>query len=243
MANVLIPLPDTDFDTTEVAVPWKVLREAGHTVTFATERAGTVASCDPKLLTGVLFGQLGAEAEPKALYAEMCASPEYRASVAWKDVVPTEYGALLLPGGHAPGMRQYLGNDVVQRLVVDFFKTGRPVAAICHGPLVLARAIDPATGQSVIHGRKLTCLPGYLERLAYFGTAWKLGRYYRTYDAYVEEELRAAGAEFVRGPVTLSRRGTRTDDSPTFIVEDGNLITARWPGDAWRFARALVARL
>jgi putative intracellular protease/amidase len=36
---VLIPLPDRDFDVTEVAVPWRVLRDAEHQVVFATGRA------------------------------------------------------------------------------------------------------------------------------------------------------------------------------------------------------------
>ena len=39
LVRVLIPLPDRDFDVTEVAVPWRVLRDAGHEVVFATERA------------------------------------------------------------------------------------------------------------------------------------------------------------------------------------------------------------
>lgn len=55
--RVLMPLPDRDFDVTEVAVPWRVLRDAGHQVVFATERQGTVPAADPRLLTGVLFGQ------------------------------------------------------------------------------------------------------------------------------------------------------------------------------------------
>ena len=37
--RVLIPLPDRDFDVTEVAVPWRLLRDAGHEVVFATEQA------------------------------------------------------------------------------------------------------------------------------------------------------------------------------------------------------------
>ena len=36
--RVLIPLPDRDFDVTEVAVPWRLLTDAGHEVVFATER-------------------------------------------------------------------------------------------------------------------------------------------------------------------------------------------------------------
>ncbi|HEX4420414.1 MAG TPA: type 1 glutamine amidotransferase domain-containing protein, partial [Kofleriaceae bacterium] len=59
MAKVLLPLPDHDFDVTEVAVPWKLLGEAGHEVVFATE-AGATPACDPLLITGVVFGKLGA---------------------------------------------------------------------------------------------------------------------------------------------------------------------------------------
>lgn len=36
--RILIPLPDRDFDTTEVSVPWRLLKDAGHEVIFATER-------------------------------------------------------------------------------------------------------------------------------------------------------------------------------------------------------------
>jgi putative intracellular protease/amidase len=41
MARIWMPLPDRDFDVTEVAVPWKLAVEAGHEVVFATE-AGAV---------------------------------------------------------------------------------------------------------------------------------------------------------------------------------------------------------
>ena len=54
-----MPLPDTDFDTTEVAVPWRLLTDLGHSIVFATEHGGTAPSCDPRLLTGVIFGKLG----------------------------------------------------------------------------------------------------------------------------------------------------------------------------------------
>ncbi len=238
--RILIPLPDTDFDTTEVAVPWRLLVEAGHEVVFATERAGTVPACDPLLLTGVLFGQLGAEPEPKQFYDELTRAPEFNKTVAWGTVDVAHYDALLLPGGHAKGMRQYLGSTALQSKVVEFVKTGKPFAAICHGPLVLARSIDKMTGKSVLAGRRTACLPTYMERTAYWLSAWKLGRYYRTYEAYVEEEIRAAGAEYVRGPFELTKRGTRTDDRPAFVVVDGNYVSARWPGDAYLFAKKLI---
>ena len=50
-------------------------------------------------------------------------------------------------------------------------------------------------------------------------------------------------AQFVRGPRTLTARGTAADDGPAFVVEDGRYVSARWPGDAYLFARKLIERL
>ena len=246
MANVLMPLPDRDFDTTEVAVPWRLLTDAGHRVTFATERGGTAPATDPLLLTGVVFKMLGAAREPKRFYAEMVDDPGFRAPIAWRDIDAGSYDGLVLPGGHAPGMRQYLGSEVLQQKAVDFWHTGRPVGAICHGVLVLARAIDPATGRSVLHGRRTTCLPTYLEAAGFYSTFWRRGRYYRTYPEYVQTEVRAALAarrDFKLGRPTPLVRGTAKMDWPAFVVEDGNYVSARWPGDAYLFARELIKRL
>jgi len=246
MTRILIPLPDLDFDTTEVAVPWKILSRAGHEVVFATEAGGRAPACDPLLLSGVLFGQLGAAAEPKAFYEEMTKTPAFQSPQAWGALDPADYGALLLPGGHAPGMRQYLGSEQLRSKILAFWRLGRPVAAICHGVLPLARTIDPATQRSVLYGVKTTCLPKPIERAAYYLTAWKLGRYYRTYPAYVEDEVRAAlrdPEDFDGGPPVLTARGTDDDDRPAFVREDGRYVSARWPGDAYAFAKALLKRL
>jgi putative intracellular protease/amidase len=243
--RVLIPLPDHDFDVTEVAVPWRLLVDAGHEVVFATEH-GQAPAADPLLLEGVLFGQLGAEPEPKRFYEELTRAPSFQRPLTWDALAPEDFDGLVLPGGHAPGMRQYLGSAALQAKVAAFWRLGRPVGAICHGVLVLARAKDPATGHSVLHGTRTTCLPKYMERSAYLLTCWKLGRYYRTYPAYVEDEVRealAAPGQFERGPRVLSARGTATDHRPAFVVEDGRYVSARWPGDAYLFAerfRAIV---
>ena len=242
MATVLVPLPDLDFDVTEVAVPWKLLVEAGHQVVFATE-AGATPTCDPLLITGVVFGALGARPEPIAFYREM--EPALASALRWTDLEPARFDALLLAGGHAPGMRQYLGSEVVHRLIAAFFATEKPIAAICHGVLAAARS-QRSDGRSVLHGVRTTCLPKYMERSAYLATFWRRGRYYRTYPAYVEDEVRAALASpehFERGPKELSKRGTRDDDTHAFVVEDGRYVSARWPGDAYLFAKKLIARL
>ncbi len=231
---------------TEVAVPWRLLTRLGHVVRFATEHGGTAPRADQRLLDGVIFGQLGAAAEPKAFYRQMDSDEEFQTPIAWEDIKPHEFGGLILPGGHAPGMRQYLGSEVLRGKVAEYWALGRPAGAICHGVLVLARTRDPATGLSLLHGRRTTCLPKYMERSAFLATAWRLGRYYRTYPEYVEHEVRDAlrdPADFVRGPWVLSKRGTASDDGPAFVVQDGNYVSARWPGDAYLFAKRFADRL
>jgi putative intracellular protease/amidase len=151
--RVLIPLPDRDFDVTEVAVPWRVLRDAGHQVVFATEQAGTLPAADPRLLTGVIFGQLGAAPEARVFYSELTRATEFTSTAAWAGLDPAAFDGLLLPGGHAPGMRQYLGSPVLREQAARFWALGRPVGAICHGVLVLARTRDPATGRSILAGQ------------------------------------------------------------------------------------------
>ncbi|HEX4700704.1 MAG TPA: type 1 glutamine amidotransferase domain-containing protein [Pseudonocardiaceae bacterium] len=219
-----MPLPDRDFDVTEVAVPWRLLTDAGHQVVFATEHGGQAPGADPR---------------------QLCSAAEFRAPIAWSAVRPTDYQGLVLAGGHAPGMRQYLGSAVLRDRVAGYWALGRPVGAICHGVLVLARTVDPATGASVLADRRTTCLTKPMERGAFYLTAWRLGRYYRTYPAYVEDEVTAALADagqFQRGPASLAR-GTATDDGPAFVVEDGNYVSARWPGDAYLFGKRFTALL
>ncbi|MDQ1538925.1 MAG: hypothetical protein QOE58_3318 [Actinomycetota bacterium] len=240
--RVFIPLPDHDFDVTEVAVPWRLLSGAGHELVFATERGAVAPEGDPRLLDGVLFGRLGAYEEPKQFYRELVESKAFQNPLPWSELRPDDYDGLLLAGGHAPGMRQYLSSAVLRDKVAEFWALRRPVGAICHGVLVLARTLDPSTGRSVIAERRTTCLPKYMERGAFYLTAWRLGRYYRTYPMYVEDEVREALADpsqFVQGPRT-SHRGTATQqlgEGPAFVVEDGNYISARWPGDAYHFSQ------
>jgi protease I len=72
------------------------------------------------------------------------------ADLAFSDVDPAAYVALVLPGGRAP---EYIRNDPdVQRIVKHFFSEDKPVAQICHAPLVLA-----ASG--VLNGRRSAAYP------------------------------------------------------------------------------------
>jgi protease I len=239
MASVLIPLPNRDFDPTEAAVPWRTLRAQGHQVTFATPD-GKEAEADPRMVTGERLGILApllrADASGRGAYHEMTASAEFQNPIAYAAIVGRAYDALLLPGGHAPGMRPYLESAQLQQLTADFFAAQKPVAAICHGVLIAARARF-SSGRSVLYGRKTTALTRNMEMTAWLMTRFYLGDYYRTYPVSVETEVRAAlksPGDFIAGPLPVRRD---SDDRPDigFTVRDGNYLSARWPGDAHRF--------
>lgn len=94
-------------------MPWKVLTHAGHEVVFATE-TGNVPACDPLLITGVIFGQLGALEEPKRFYAEMIETKAFEAPLKWSAIDLQSVDALM---GWAPGMQpQEFPSDVGTKL-------------------------------------------------------------------------------------------------------------------------------
>ncbi len=237
MARILILLPQTDFDPTEVAVPWKAWGAAGHEIVFATE-TGAPAACDPVTLTGAGLPpqarSLIARPENQALYAQMAACPAFAAPIRWADARAADYDAIHFPGGHAPGMKPYLESAEVQRIARDAFAASQPVSAICHGVIPLARA-------GLLKGRKTTALTGMMEGVAVFLTRRALGSHYRTYPQSVEAEVKAALAhpsDFARGPL-LPRYATQDKPGLGFIVRDGAYLSARWPGDAWTLADAV----
>ena len=72
------------------------------------------------------------------------------ADLAFADVEPSDYAALVIPGGRAP---EYIRNDPdFTRIVKHFFSDEKPVAQLCHAPLALASA-------GVLEGRRTAAYP------------------------------------------------------------------------------------
>ena len=244
MAVVLIPIPSADFDPTETAIPWSVLRQRGHRVEFATPD-GQPGRADERMLTGrglgVLRPLLIADARARDAYAAMSGDASFRNPRRHADLCVDTFDGLVLPGGHAPGMRHYLESPALQELVAATFRAGKPTGAICHGVVLAARSRD-AAGRSVLYGRRTTALTRQLELTAWALTAAWLGRYYRTYPTPVQVEVTrslASPADFVAGPLALRRDAPDRLDAG-FTVRDGNYVSARWPGDAHRFSHAVA---
>jgi protease I len=104
-----------------------------------------------------------------------------------KDADVAEYDALVLPGGVANPDFLRADADAV-KFVRDFVTSGKPVAAICHGPWTLVEA-------GVVDGRTLTSWPSLRTDLANAGATW------------VDEQV------YVDGTLVTSRK---PDDLPAF---------------------------
>lgn len=255
--KILLPLPNFDFDPTEVCVSWQIITQAGHQVVFATPDGGP-AQADAMMLSGegldpwgfipglkkfTLIGrQLRADKNAQAAYAQMLQDEAFNAPLAYGDLNVEDFDGLILPGGHAKRIKPYLESDVLQSLVVDFFESGtsredhKPVGAICHGVVVPARSLSPTTGHSVLHGRKTTGLTWRQEKLAwnltrYFARFWD-PHYYRT---YLEEAGEADGFRSVEAEVKRSLAHEEdfvdvTADDKDFKIKTG--IKRDGPDDA-----------
>ncbi|MEU6868222.1 DJ-1/PfpI family protein [Streptomyces sp. NPDC046876] len=86
------------------------------------------------------------------------------ADVAFADVDPEQYAAVVVPGGRAP---EYLRNDPeVQRILAAFTASDKPVAQICHGPLITAAAAK-------LEGRRVTAYPALEPDMKAVGAAFE----------------------------------------------------------------------
>jgi protease I len=136
MAKVLVLTGDAA-ESLEVMYPYQRLLEEGYEV--------HIAAPSKKKLQFVVHDFV----EGYDTYTE---KPGYTwdADLAFADVDPSEYVALVIPGGRAP---EYIRNDAdVQRIVRHFFDDDKPVAQLCHAPLALAAA-------GVLNGRRTAAYP------------------------------------------------------------------------------------
>jgi len=235
MSPVLMCLPHQDFDPTEAAVTWEVLHAAGIDVEFATPD-GRPAAGDHDTLRGGFRGPFPARPEALTAYRAMLEEPHYAKPMTWSDAEKRHPDAVVFPGGHAAGVKPYLESASVQRIALAAHRRGATIGAICHGVLVLARTIDPQTGRSLLDSKTVTSLTNSLERSALWLTFWRVGRRFRTYAAYTEDEVRQSV-----GPAGRFVAGSGRNDP--HVVEDGNLVTARYAVDAKRFGHTLVSKL
>jgi protease I len=123
----------------EVMVPFQALQMVGHTVH---------AIC-PNKKSGEFVRTAIHDFEGDQTYSEK-RGHNFVLNATFADTKPQDYDALVIPGGRAP---EYLRlNPRVLEIVRYFAEADKPIAALCHGPQLLAAA-------GVIKGKRLNAYP------------------------------------------------------------------------------------
>lgn len=142
--NATVAVLATDgFEQSELTEPVRALEEAGAAVHIVSPEHGKIR--------GWKDGDWGDSVEVDRTIEEA-------------QVRVAEYDALVLPGGVMNPDTLRMREDAT-RFVREFFKAGKPVAAICHGPQIL---IDCG----VIQGREVTSYPSIKNDLKNAGARW-----------------------------------------------------------------------
>lgn len=199
----------------ELAVPHQVFADAGFDITIATPGAVEPVADEAGFAPEVN----GGSAEPGQRFrsyldsiAEQLQSPADLDSVSADD-----FDLVFVPGGHGP-MEDLAGSATFGKLVEEFTRQHKPVAAVCHGPAALLSA----QGEHgwLFTGRRVTGFTNAEEEQVGFAdrAPWLL-----------QDRLEQTGGAF--------------EDSGTpwapHVVEDGNLYTGQNPASSEPLAQLL----
>jgi protease I len=136
----------------EIMVPFQALQMLGHDVD---------AVCPEKAAGETVKTAVHDFRGDQTYLEERGHDFELNATMAAVD--PSDYDALVVPGGRAPEyLRTY---DEVLEAVRHFFAEDKPVAALCHGPQILAAA-------GVLEGYEMTAYPALRAECEAAGCAW-----------------------------------------------------------------------
>ncbi|MEO3943172.1 type 1 glutamine amidotransferase domain-containing protein [Paenarthrobacter nicotinovorans] len=131
----------TGYNVAEAAHPWKVFKDSGHFVDFASIKGGQPPrdEVDEEDPIQVAFTQ--DETTRAGLY-----------NTARVDVVdPAQYDAIYLVGGHGT-MWDFPDSEGLQNLVAGIYNAGGLVGAVCHGPAGLVN-VELDNGFRLVEGR------------------------------------------------------------------------------------------
>ena len=149
--NILMLVGDYVEDY-EVMFPFQALLMVGHTVH---------AVC-PGKKAGEAVRTAIHDFEGDQTYSEK-RGHNFALNATFENVKPEDYDALIIPGGRAP---EYIRlHPRVLEIVRHFASANKPLAALCHGPQVLAAA-------NVLEGKKCACYPAVSPDVALAGGSY-----------------------------------------------------------------------
>ncbi|BDU16760.1 type 1 glutamine amidotransferase domain-containing protein [Lysobacter auxotrophicus] len=204
----------TGFWLEEFAAPYYVFTDAGAQVTVASPKGGQ-PPIDPK--SDDPANQTPSQDRFKS-------DPDAQAVLAkthrLDSLSADEFDAIFYPGGHGP-LWDLAEDPASIRLIETFYESGKPVAAVCHGPGVLRHAKHG--DEPLVKGRRVTGFTNSEE------DAVKLTN---VVPFLVEDELKRLGGRY-----------EKAGDWQSFAIVDGRLVTGQNPASSEATAEALLGLL
>ncbi|GFS01521.1 thiamine biosynthesis protein ThiJ [Elysia marginata] len=201
----------------ELAHPLKVLFDAGYTdlVEIVSPKGG-LAPVDPQ--SAEVFKD---DPTCQWLYNNSHAQNLINHTKKASDIAFSDYCAVVYPGGHGPMFD--LAFDVeIAKITSNVFSDGGLVAACCHGPAGLVPVKDKS-GNSIVHGRKITCFTNSEETAIEMTSLVPFA---------LETKLKELGGKF-----------SSADDFQEHVLVDGRLITGQNSQSSSAFSLAVLAQV
>ncbi|EGX88112.1 ThiJ/PfpI family protein [Cordyceps militaris CM01] len=129
-----------------------------------------------------------------------------------------EFAAVFYPGGHGP-MYDLVDDKDSIAIIEEFYKAGKPISAVCHGPIVFAHV--KVDGKPLVEGRTVTGFTN--EEEAQVGLAEAM-------PFLLEDRLKAVGAKWTQADQAWGEK----------VVVDGQIITGQNPASAHAVGVALA---
>lgn len=199
----------------ELSQAYFTFADAGWNVDIASPRGGA-APIDPASAQDPWLSELG-----KRFLADDHTIRLMTDSRAISDVAPDEYAAIYLVGG-AGTMWDFPENRPLASLIEQMLKSGRMVAAVCHGVAGLASA-RKTTGELVVQGLRLTCFSNVEEE--------QVG-YVPHLPILPQNLLTSRGALYSCAEPWLEH-----------VVADGKILTGQNPASAGALAREVLLKI
>lgn len=211
------------FWASELIHPYDAFVKAGCQVTIASPKGGKVefdSFSDPRDVSGYSKDDL--------LSLQYINQSEFMQllenTVAIADLEQNEFDAIVLCGGQSP-MFTFRQDKALVQLFTNFYETGKPTVALCHGTCVLLET-KLTNGNYLILGKTITGFANSEEDYADRVVGQKVMPF------RIEDEAKQLGANFV----------TSAAFSP-HAVRDGNLITGQQQNSGAETAKLVLEAL
>ncbi len=208
----------------ELSHPYWEFSEAGYSVDIASPDGGEIkfdSFSDPEdesRYAAFDYVSLGFKKDPAKLAL-------IKNTLKLSSVNPADYKAIFVCGGQGP-MYTFIDNAGLHKFFVDFYLTGKPAAAICHGTCILLKTKLP-DGKFLVDGKQWTGFAASEEQYADNFVGMQIQPF------RIEDEARKIkNTKFVVG-----------EPFSAFAIKDGNLITGQQQNSGAAAARLVIAEL